>query len=95
MAVSEKLFDANRIFHIKGQPLRALSRVDFWKYLGIDFSPEGRRPVRQDVARLREAMDVPAERYLNRLLPRPRFKRRAMDSLPTMASPAPRTAFSD
>ena len=26
---------------------------------------------------------------LNRLLPRPRFRRRARDSLPTMASPAP------
>ena len=37
---------ANRIFHIKGQPLRALSREDSWKYLGIEFSPEGRRPVR-------------------------------------------------
>ena len=38
--------DANQIFHIKGQPLRALSRKDSWKYLGIEFSPEGRRPVR-------------------------------------------------
>ena len=38
--------DANRIFHIEGQPLRALSREDSWKYLGIEFSPEGRRPVR-------------------------------------------------
>ena len=38
--------DANRIFHIKGKPLRALSREDSWKYLGIEFSPEERRPVR-------------------------------------------------
>ena len=38
--------DANRIFCIKGQPLRALSREDSWNYLGIEFSPEGRRPVR-------------------------------------------------
>ena len=38
--------DANRIFYIKGQPLRALSRDDSWKYLGIKFSSEGRRPVR-------------------------------------------------
>ena len=37
--------DANRIFHIKRQPLRALSKEDSWKYLGIEFSPEGRRPV--------------------------------------------------
>ena len=47
MAVSGKtVVDANRIFHIKGQPLRALSREDSWKYLGIEFSPEGRRPIR-------------------------------------------------
>ena len=38
--------DANRIFHFEGQPLRAFSREDFWKYLWIEFSPEGRRPVR-------------------------------------------------
>ena len=38
--------EANRIFHIKGQPLRALSRKDSWKYLGIQFSPEGRRLLR-------------------------------------------------
>ena len=38
--------DANRIFRIKGQPLRAFSREDSWKYLGIEFSPEVRRPVR-------------------------------------------------
>ena len=38
--------DANRIFRIKGQSLHALSREDSWKYLGIEFSPEGRRPVR-------------------------------------------------
>ena len=37
--------DANRIFHVKGQPLRALSREDSWKYLGIQFSPQERRPV--------------------------------------------------
>ena len=37
---------ANGIFHIKGQPLRALSREDSWIYLGIEFSPDGRRPVR-------------------------------------------------
>ena len=36
--------NANRIFHIKGQPLCTLSREDSWKYLGIEFSPEGRRP---------------------------------------------------
>ena len=38
--------DANRIFHIKGQPLSALSREDSWKYLVIELSPEGRRSVR-------------------------------------------------
>ena len=38
--------DANWIFHIKGQPLRALSRKDSWKYLGIEFSLQRRRPVR-------------------------------------------------
>ena len=38
--------DANRIFHIKDQPLRALSRKDSWKYQRIKFSPEERRPVR-------------------------------------------------
>ena len=38
--------DANRIFHIKGQPLRAPYREDSWKYLGIESSFEGRRPVR-------------------------------------------------
>ena len=42
----KSVVDANRIFHIKGQPLRALSREDSWKYLGIEFSPEGRRPAR-------------------------------------------------
>ena len=31
--------DANRIFHIKRQTLYALSRKDFWKYLGMEFSP--------------------------------------------------------
>ena len=40
------VIDANRIIRIKGQPLRALSREDSWNYLGIEFSPEGRRPVR-------------------------------------------------
>ena len=40
------LVDANRIFHIKGQPPRELSREDSWKYLGIEFSHEGRQPVR-------------------------------------------------
>ena len=34
-------------------------------------------------------MDGPTERHLNRLLPRPRIRRRARDSLPTMASPTP------
>ena len=43
--------DAIWIFHIKGQPLRALSREDSWKYLGIEFSPEGRRPVRLNKSR--------------------------------------------
>ena len=38
--------DANWIFHIKGQSLRVLSLEDFWKYLGIEFSLEERRPVR-------------------------------------------------
>ena len=46
MAVRKTVVDANRIFHIKGQPLRALYREDSWKYLGIEFSPEGCRPVR-------------------------------------------------
>ena len=40
------VLDANRIFHIKAQPLRALSRENSWKYLRIEFSSEGRRPVR-------------------------------------------------
>ena len=38
--------DFNRIFHIEGQPLCALFREGCWKYLGIKFSPEGRRPAR-------------------------------------------------
>ena len=44
--LGKTVVDTNRIFHIKGQPLHALSREDSWKYLGIEFSPEGRRPVR-------------------------------------------------
>ena len=60
--------DANRIFHIKGQPLLALSREDSWKYLGIEFVPEGRQPVRLNnqlsplLERLTKALLKPQQR---------------------------------
>uniref|UniRef100_A0ABD2XQH8 Reverse transcriptase domain-containing protein n=3 Tax=Trichogramma kaykai TaxID=54128 RepID=A0ABD2XQH8_9HYME len=40
--IKKSAVDVNERFTINGQPIKALSREDRWRYLGIEFEPQGR-----------------------------------------------------